>query len=87
MVKGGTRKGAGAPFHLVHLDDDTAIMLRTLALNRLSFSGQRITPQQMAQQIVREWTLKAYAEYDAEIQRAEELALLGEQEECCESGD
>lgn len=81
MVKGGTRKGAGAPFHLLHLDDDTARSLRILALNRLSFSSARMTPQQMAQQIIAEQVAKLYAEYDEEIQQAEEMALLGEQEE------
>lgn len=80
MSKGGSRKGAGAPFHLLHLDDDTAQTLRILALNRLSFSGQRISPQKMAEQIVAEWAAREYAEYEAEILCGTDLALLGEQE-------
>lgn len=75
MPKGGKQPGAGAPFHLLHLDDETARTLRILALNRLSFGGVRMTPQQMAQQIVAEWAAKAYSAYEDEILRGAELAL------------
>ena len=62
---GGARPGAGALQVRLHLDRETALMLRVLTLARRGISGRDVAPDDVATDLIRQ----AYAEYEAGITR------------------